>query len=70
VTYTLTIPPFLPPSLPPASAKVNGHDGKGFLATYPAQSVTGGYFAVDTFFFLSAFLAVFFMLEEIKKLQV
>ncbi|GAB5037943.1 acyltransferase 3, partial [Nannochloropsis oceanica] len=49
--------------------EVNGHDGKGFLATYPAQAVTGGYFAVDTFFFLSAFLAVFFMLEEIKKMQ-
>jgi peptidoglycan/LPS O-acetylase OafA/YrhL len=45
-----------------------GHDGKGWLTRYSAQALTGGYFAVDTFFFLSAFLAVYLMMEQVHKM--
>jgi peptidoglycan/LPS O-acetylase OafA/YrhL len=43
-----------------------GFDNKGWITTYPAQALTGGYYAVDTFFFMSGFLAMFFLMKRAK----
>lgn len=40
---------------------------QGWLASLPAQALTGAYFAVDTFFFISGFLATFIMLKKFYK---
>jgi peptidoglycan/LPS O-acetylase OafA/YrhL len=45
-----------------------GINHQGWLASLPAQSLTGGYFAVDTFFFLSGFLACYIMLKKFYKM--
>ena len=45
-----------------------GINHKGWLASLPAQTLTGAYFAVDTFFFLSGFLAAYILLEKFYKL--
>jgi len=47
--------------------EVVGVNGEGFLATYSAQALTGGYFAVDSFFFMGAFLASYLLLENLTK---
>lgn len=44
-----------------------GINHQGWLASLPAQTLTGAYFAVDTFFFLSGFLATFIMLKKFYK---
>lgn len=44
-----------------------GIHNQGWITTYPAQALTGGYFAVDTFFFLSAFLAMFFLMKRANE---
>lgn len=46
-----------------------GINDRGWDATYPAQAVTAGYFAVDSFFFMSAFLAMFFVMKRVEKLK-
>jgi len=45
-----------------------GINHQGWIASLPAQSLTGAYFAVDTFFFLSGFLACYIMLKKFYKL--
>ena len=45
-----------------------GINHQGWLASLPAQSLTGAYFAVDTFFFLSGFLACYIMLKKFYKM--
>lgn len=44
-----------------------GNNNQGWITTYPAQALTSAYFAVDTFFFMSGFLAMFFLMEMSNK---
>lgn len=44
-------------------------DHKGLLGRFSMQAMPGGYLAVDTFFFLAAFLAVYRMMEQVERLQ-
>jgi peptidoglycan/LPS O-acetylase OafA/YrhL len=45
-----------------------GINHQGWLASLPAQALTGAYFAVDTFFFISGFLACYIMLKKFYKM--
>lgn len=44
-------------------------DNKGMLARYSMQPIPGSFFAVESFFFLSAFLAVYLMMEQVTRLK-
>lgn len=45
-----------------------GNDNKGWITTYPAQALTSAYFAVDTFFFMSGFLAMSILMKIATKM--
>lgn len=45
-----------------------GYDNKGWISTYPAQALTSAYFAVDTFFFMSGFLAMYILMKAATKM--
>jgi len=42
------------------------NNGKGFIERYTAMAVPGGFYAVDTFFFMSGFLGCYFMLKKLS----
>lgn len=68
LTLLLLPPALFGISFSNSASYVLGKDGKGWLTRYSAQALTGGYFAVDTFFFISAFLAVYLMLEQLHRM--
>ena len=44
-----------------------GNNNEGWISMYPAQALTGAYFAVDTFFFMSGFLGMIILMKIAKN---